>query len=327
MSFNTELINLEDLIASDHPYRAYKSLLDTSLIENTLSDLNNWSGRKGYSINRLFLCLLLQFMEDLSDREAERFIAENVAAKWFCNLGLLDKTPDHSVFCRVRKRIGAKRLSQLFADIREQLSQQGYMNEVFSFIDATHLISKSNLWKERDAAIKEKYEKLNNEVLPKVAVDKQARIGCKGSNKYWYGYKQHTSVDMQSGLINKVAITPANLTDAQGMKHVCPSQGAVYADKGYCTKPAIQAAGRKGIHLAAIKKNNMKGKNRDLDRWYSGIRSPYERVFSQRNKRVRYRGVMKNQFSAFMNAIAFNLKRMSVLTQELNPAYMQDSSV
>ena len=50
---------------------------------------------------------------------------------------------------------------------------------MFSFVDATHLIAKANLWKERDKAIKEKYEKLNNKVLPKVAYDKEAKIGCK----------------------------------------------------------------------------------------------------------------------------------------------------
>jgi len=74
--------------------------------------------------------------------------------------------------------------------------------------------------------------------LPKVARDKQARIGCKEGSKFWYGYKKHVSVDMQSGLINKVAITPANVTDSQGFKHVYPKQGAVYGDKGYCTSPA-----------------------------------------------------------------------------------------
>jgi IS5 family transposase len=41
---------------------------------------------------------------------------------------------------------------------------------------------------------------------------------------------------MQSGLINKVALTPANITDAKGLKHVLPSSGAIYADKGYCDK-------------------------------------------------------------------------------------------
>ena len=229
---------------------------------------------------------------------------------------LTEKTPDHTVFCRARKRIGTQRLSSIFSEIRDTLKAQGYMSEVFTFVDACHLISKANLWKERDKAIQEKYEKLNNDVLPKVAVDKQARIGCKGGNKFWYGYKQQASVDMQSGLINKVAIAPGNETDAQGFKRVCPTQGAVYADKGYCTRPAVIASQQKGCHLAAIKKNNMKNKNYDLDRWYSTIRAPYERVFSQRNPRVRYRGIERNQFAAFMQAISFNLKRLRVLRND-----------
>jgi len=46
---------------------------------------------------------------------------------------------------------------------------------------------------------------------------------------------------------------------------------------------------------------------KELHRWYSGISSPYERVFSKQNKLVRYLGIEKNQFSAFMEAICFNL--------------------
>ena len=61
----------------------------------------------------------------------------------------------------------------------------------------------------------------------------------------------------------------------------------------------------------------MKTKNRDRDRWYSHLRAPYERVFSQRPKRVRYRGVAKNQFAAFLQALAFNLKRLVVLDADL----------
>ena len=67
---------------------------------------------------------------------------------------------------------------------------------MFSFVDAGHLIAKAHLWKERDDAIQKKYEKLNNDVLPKVASDKLARIGCKGKEKYCYSYKKHASVDM-----------------------------------------------------------------------------------------------------------------------------------
>ena len=37
-------------------------------------------------------------MEDLSDRELERYLSDSNAAKWFCEFGLMEKTPDHSFF-------------------------------------------------------------------------------------------------------------------------------------------------------------------------------------------------------------------------------------
>ena len=46
---------------------------------------------------------------------------------------------------------------------------------------------------------------------------------------------------------------------------------------------------------------------------YTYIRSPFERVFSQANKQLRYIGIAKNQFAEFMNAICFNLKRLTVI--------------
>jgi IS5 family transposase len=313
MSIQVEIVCLEDLVPQNHPYRYFKKCLPMVKLSQLLSEVDSKLGRMGFGAERLFLGLLLQFMENLSDRELERYCQENTSAKWFCGYQVFEKTPDHSVFCKARKRIGTKKLSEIFTNLRDELKSQGYISEVFTFVDACHLISKANLWKERDRAIQKKYNKLNNEVLPKIAVDKQARIGCKGDNKFWYGYKQQISVDMPSGLINKVAIVPANETDAQGFKRVCPNQGAVYADKGYCTQNAVVAAKCKSCHLAAIKKNNMVGKNRDLDRWYSAIRAPFERVFSKRELRVRYQGIAKNQFAAFMQAISFNLKRLRVL--------------
>ena len=229
-----EMISLDDLIPKDHAYRKFIQLWSFKYAKKQLKKQMKNNPNEGFGLLRLFKCLLLQFMENLSDRECERFIQENNAAKWFCGFSLAEPTPDHTVFCNARKRIGTHILSKIFAQMRDQLKSAGMMSEVFTFVDAAHLIAKANLWKERDKAIQEKYDKLNNEVLPKVAFDKEARIGCKGENKFWYGYKQHTSVDMQSGLINKVAISAANLIDGHALKHVCPNQGGIYADKAYC---------------------------------------------------------------------------------------------
>ena len=292
-----EIISLEELVRADSDYRKFKKLFNFKKMSYRLEKLEKKLGRTGYGMLRLFKCLLYQFMEDLSDRELEISLQTNNVSKWFCGFGLKEKVPDHSLFGQIRSKIGTDKLSKLFSIMRDQLREAGYMSEVFTFVDASHLITKANLWKERDEAIKKRYEKLNNEVLPKVAKDKQARIGCKGKDKFWYGFKKHVSVDMQSGMINKVAVTSANVTDAEGFKHVCPSQGAAYGDKAYCTNPARHTAAKKGIHLAAIKKNNMKNKNKDQDKWYTKIRSPYERIFSKANHRVRYIGIAKNQFA------------------------------
>ncbi len=308
-----EMISLENLVPENHVYRKIKELVNFSKMLKKLKDIEKEEGAKGYGIDRLFFCLLLQFMEDLSDREMERFIQENTSAKWFCGFGLSEKTPKYSLFCRVRTRIGCKRISSIFEEVRRQLKTKGYMNEVFTVVDATALISKFNLWEERDKSIKEGYDKLNNTNISKYSADKDAKIGAKNTNKFWYGYKKHASIDTQSGMINKVAVTPANITDASGMKHVCPKSGMVIADKGYVG--AVDTILAKGAHPAVILRNNMRNKNKDRDRWLTGIRSPYERMFSKQPKRVRYRGIAKNQFSEFMYAMSFNFKRLLVLEQ------------
>ena len=310
-----ELVSLEHLVREDHMYRKFASVFDFDDLVTPIMSLSNDGlvGKTGYGIVRLFKCLLLQFMEDISDRELERFMAENVAAKWFCGFNLGDSTPDFSLFSKVRARIGTKKLSQIFAKARDQPKKKGYMSEVFTFVDASHLVSKSALWEERDKAIAEGLEKLNNSTVDKVAVDKDAKFGCKGKTKFWYGYKRHASVDMRSGLINKIAITPANVTDSAGVKHICPRSCTVFGDKAYGVGSAKRIIKAKGCHSSAILKNNMKDKNRDLDRWRTKMRAPHESVFSKMNHRARYRSTTKNQFAAFFDGLSFNMKRAIVL--------------
>ena len=151
-----EMICLEDLVPEDHNYRKFARIWSFKSVEKRLQKLEKNNPNKGYGMPRLFKCLLLQFMENLSDRELERFIQENNAAKWFTGFQLNEKTPDHTLFCQVRQKIGTNVLSKLFADLRDQLKREGLISEVFTFVDATHLIAKANLWEERNKAIAEK---------------------------------------------------------------------------------------------------------------------------------------------------------------------------
>ncbi len=76
--------NVEELVAANHPYREILSRLNFSELTKPLRKLYSEIGRGGYAIEQGFKCLVLQFMEDLSDREAERMLKENLAAKLFC---------------------------------------------------------------------------------------------------------------------------------------------------------------------------------------------------------------------------------------------------
>jgi transposase len=168
------MISLEDLVPANHQYRRFINVFDFAKIKHHLKSVEKDANYKGYGVDRLFRCLLLQFMENISDRELERMIQENNSAKWFCGFTLSESTPDFSVFSRVRSRIGTNKLSKIFSLLREQMRRKGFMSEVFTFVDASHLVSKASLWEERAALIKTRYDKINNDNISKVSHDKDA---------------------------------------------------------------------------------------------------------------------------------------------------------
>ena len=308
-----EMVSVECLVPEKHPYRKLKESLDFKRLTKSVEIEDSELGATGYTIPRLIMCLILQFMENLSDRHFERFMAENLAGKWFCEFGLSEKTPDFTTICKFRKRLGLEEIERLFNAVKEQLKEKGYMGEIFTFVDATALISKLQMWEEKDQALSDGYEKFNNEIIEKYAKDKDVRIGAKNKNKFWFGFKKFSSVDMQSGMINNVKVTKANVTDDnhEAVKSVLPSQGAVAGGKGFVgAVPVIKEA---GCHSMIILKDNMKEKDRGKDKFISKLRAPYERVFSKQEKRVRYKGTDKNQAAEYLYAIAFNLRRLLVL--------------
>ena len=146
-------------------------MFDFKEIEADLIAVETENNNKGFGVLRLFKCLLLQFMEDMSDREIERYLADSTAAKWFCDFALTDRTPDHTVFSKMRKKLGTILLSKIFTKFRDQLRSSGYMSEVFTFVDATHLISKASLWEERDEARKQKSDRHLREYFQKIIND------------------------------------------------------------------------------------------------------------------------------------------------------------
>lgn len=302
--------DLETIVRADHDLRKISQVVDFGKIARKYVELKTELGRKGYGLEIGIKTIFLQFYYDLSDRELENRLRDDLGLRWFCHLPLDVETPDHTFFCRVRSTLGAQRVGQIFKNIMHKAEDHHLVRKVFCFVDSSAVKTKETTWAERDKAIESQEKALNNQNVGKYSADSDARFGCKGKDKFWYGYKRHVSVDMGSGLIMKVAATPANITDADGLRLVCPNDRMVVADKAYCTKAAQNTLESRGCHSGAILKNNMRKKDFDKDRWLSRIRAPFENVFSKFETRARYRGLEKVQLQLFLEAMVFNLKRL-----------------
>jgi len=132
---STEKEVFEIAVDASHPFRKLNAIINWSeLIDpfrNSYSDL----GDKGIDVEKGVKALLIQFWEDCSDRQMEKALKENFAIRWFCGFGLLETTPDYSCFSKLRKRIGAKRIVDLFNQINTILEGYGLFGNVFAFIN------------------------------------------------------------------------------------------------------------------------------------------------------------------------------------------------
>lgn len=316
---------LESLVREDHPYRKILEIVNFSTLLTPLHSLYSELGQNGLCLEKGFKALLLQHAEDLSYRELEKYLQENLAAKIFCGFGLKGETPDYSTLCKLKQRIGTERLTELFNGVVKQMREKNIVSDTFTFVDTTAIVTKIALWDERDKAIEQGLEKLNNTNVEKFAADKDARFGAKSKSKFWFGYKGGVSVDAKNGIITDVVATPANINDDKILEDILPVAGAILADKGFDTDKVMELLEQKGLHSMIIKKNNRKNKNKDLDYFITRIRSPFEGIFtcitSKKNKggymRTYFRGLSNVNFQLTFKALACNLFRLAKIKNDL----------
>lgn len=77
-------LSLDSLVPTDHPYRYLDRLICFSELSKPYQEIYSRKGRKGKGVAFGLRALVLHFIEDLSDREMERFLQENNAGNWFC---------------------------------------------------------------------------------------------------------------------------------------------------------------------------------------------------------------------------------------------------
>jgi len=160
--------------------------------------------------------------------------------------------------------------------------------------------------------------------ISKASPDPDARFSKKSKKKKFYGYKEHLRINGETGIIEKVSITPGNVNDNQEFNRLTkelPSGSQVTADKEYDTNENHQRIQQKQSESFIILKKNRKKpellakKETESYQEITRQRPIIERVFAEAKRyhglaRFRWKGKWKMVIQALLTFIIINCKRL-----------------
>ena len=293
-----------------------KEVVDWARFERLLSGLHDArEGRPSYPPLAMFKALLLQNWYNISDVELEEALDDRFSFRRFVGLGLEEPVPDHSTVSRFRKALAEAGLDQrLLAELERQLDARGLLIKRGTLMDASIV----------QAQVKRPPREAGKGA--KSPVDPEAGWGGRSQGRRSeYGYKVHVGMDQDSGLIRRARLTPASTNDsAVADDLICGDEQAVYADKAYESKARRQRLRARGAkdriaHRANKWQPELPHWQAERNRLIEPRRRAVERVFgtlkrSYGYRRVRYRGLARNQVELCCKVFAYNLRRALSLT-------------
>lgn len=257
--------SLESRLPNEHVLRKVKQLVDFAFIRSQVEHLYGRNGNVSVDPMVILKLMFLMFYENI---KSERSLMEQLPLRldwlWFCGYDLDDRTPDHSVISKARRRWGQDIFSDFFANILQQCIDAGLVDGSTVHIDSSMIdgnVSKDTLKPQLVMLGQKLYndletqsgqtEKSDNEssspdekpLQQRISdTDTDARLGRK-YGKSTLGYKDHRVVDDQCGIITATITTPANVNDEKLLKEAVLTHqqntdtkiDTVVADKAYGT--------------------------------------------------------------------------------------------
>lgn len=298
---NAKLSRIEELIAWDRLVPLLEGLRSGQM------------GRPPYSALSMLKALYLQALYDLSDPGLEEALLDRLSFRRFCGFALDGGTPDETTLCRFRAAAASSAvLERCFEEINRQLDAHGLLLRKGTIMDAS--------------LVKATRHPPGSEVgSGGVHPGEPGADWTKKDGKAHFGYRFHVGIDEGSGLIRRMAFTPARVQDAERADAlVSGDERAVYGDRGYEGRER-----RASLKAAGIKDRIMHRRHRYmpvLPRWQkrrnaliAKRRAPVEAVFSAMKRlygkaRTRCYCLERNAADFFAFATIYNLRRAAILT-------------
>ena len=95
--------DLDKVVPPDHCVRQIDGVLDLGWVHKELTPYYSHTGRPSVDPVLMIRMLIVGYVFAIrSERRLCSEVQVNLAYRWFCKLGIEDRIPDHSVFCRAR---------------------------------------------------------------------------------------------------------------------------------------------------------------------------------------------------------------------------------
>jgi transposase len=95
--------DLDKVVPSDHLVRQIDGVLDLGWVHRELASYYSHTGRPSIDPVLMIRMLIVGYVFAIrSERQLCSEVKVNLAYRWFCNLGIEDRIPDHSVFSPAR---------------------------------------------------------------------------------------------------------------------------------------------------------------------------------------------------------------------------------
>jgi len=333
----------EQIVPQNHFLRALNCLFDWDALGGHLIGLYKGLGLFGqapYDPVLVLKMLFLSYLYDLSERDTERLVNENIPARYFVGLAVDQQGPDHSTLTKFKNRLIAGdawgNLGQIFDGLLQQARNQGLQMGQIQLVDSVH--TQADVNREKDKRRQEKGQ------APR---DPEARVVHKGEREVvepdgkrtkkkirYKGYKTHASVDAKTRVLTSILPALGNSADNKVFPHLFEHDQSLGlptttygGDKAYDDTDIFERIEDKGMHVGiSLRRTRTAKKDANKERWLAlkataqyqqakKVRYRVEQPFGWAKdkhgfERCRYIGLLKYGIQAFLTFMVVNCKRL-----------------
>ena len=349
----------DQLVPQDHPIRQIKPIVDRALAElsPTFNTMYAKVGRPSIPPEHLLKgSLLIALYSIRSERQFCERLQYDLLFKWFLELNIMDPAFDPSTFSKNRGRLLEHQVArQFFTWVVAEARRQRLLSEEHFSVDGTLLEAWASLKsfrpKDRDGdpsatpgdrnpSVDFRGERRVNTTHASTT-DPEARLARRGSGKEAkLCLAGHVLMENANGLVVDVTITQATgraeREAALDMLDRLPGRHRVTvgADKGYDAEEFIAGCREMNVtpHVARRLWSRLDGRTTRHPGYVLSqrVRKRVEEVFGWvktvgGGRKLRYRGVIRNQLWAELTLAAYNLVRMAKLALHKSEEVVQPS--